>query len=367
MLSIEARADELHRAAIVIDGHSDILIAVADGKMTLDQRPEIPDPEMWQPPPGITSIAAQFGFPAHAEFFGTMGQYDVPRWREGGITAQLCAIYIDDHQLDHAVERGLRMAWSLHNAVETIPDLDLITTADDITRVKREGKVGAVLTLEGFDAVGTDVRLLDLYYKLGLRAASLTHVRRNAYADGSFAADNAGGLTALGKQAIRRMNELGIVVDLVHIHEVGFWEILELTTAPVILSHSTSTMFPGTGEDASGVLGEHIPRPRLTLPRDRAMLEALARNGGVLGIIWFYKRDLDAVLEDIETALEVMGEDHVGIGSDLYGVQLAPRGLEHIGRLPAITRRLIERGHSDDVIVKILGNNYLRVFKQVWK
>jgi membrane dipeptidase len=97
------------------------------------------------------------------------------------------------------------------------------------------------------------------------------------------------------------------------------------------------------------------------------MLEALAKNGGVLGIIWFYKSDLDAVVADIETALELMGEDHVGVGSDLYGLGLAPAGLETIGKMPALTRKLVERGHSDAVILKILGGNFLRVFEQVWR
>jgi len=154
---------------------------------------------------------------------------------------------------------------------------------------------------------------------------------------------------------------------LVHLHERGVWEVLEMTTAPVILSHSTSTMFPREGVDAIGVMGARVPRPRLTLPRDRAMLEALRDNGGVLGVIWFYKIDLDDVVADIETALEVMGPDHVGIGSDLYGLELAPQGLEHIGKMPALTRHLIERGHPDAVIEKILGGNFLRVFEQVWK
>jgi membrane dipeptidase len=96
------------------------------------------------------------------------------------------------------------------------------------------------------------------------------------------------------------------------------------------------------------------------------MLEVLAANGGVLGLIWFCHENLDAVVADIETALEVMGPDHVGLGSDLYGLELAPKGLEDISKAPAITRALVRRGHSDEVIRKFLGENYLRVFDQVW-
>lgn len=362
--NIAAHAAELHRQAIVIDGHSDILMPVADGKMKLDQRVEVPDPATWQPPLGTTGLGEQFGFPPHAAHFGPMGQFDVPRFLAGGVTAQLCAIYVEDREIDWALKRGLEMVWHLHQAVEQSPDFDLVTGVADIHRIKQAGRTGAILALEGFEVLGAELRFLDLYYKLGLRVASLTHVRRNLFADGCYAATRSGGLTELGKQAIRRMNELGIVIDLVHIHEVGFWEILDLTTAPVILSHSTSTMFAASGEPSGPLKG--IPRPRLELPRDRAMLEAIARNGGVLGIIWFYHEDIAGVIADVETALDVMGPDHVGIGSDLFGLELAPKGLEDISKMPAITARLVERGHPDDVILKILGGNYLRVFEQVW-
>lgn len=356
----------LHQQAIVIDGHSDILIPVADGKMRLTDRVEVPDPATWEPPAGLMSgPGAEFGFPPHASHFGPMGQYDVPRFREGGVTVETCAIYLEDDQRDWALQRGMEMAWALHREVEESDDLELVTTVDDIYRIKEEGRCGAILSFEGFEALGSDLRFLDLYYKLGLRMASLTHCRRNIFADGPQDGVQTGGLTALGKEAVRRMNELGIVVDLVHINEVGFWEILELTTDPVVVSHSSSTMF-GDDEAASGPLGV-VPRPKLVLPRDRPRLEAVAANGGVLGAIWFYQESFDAVIADIETALDVMGPDHVGIGTDLYGLELVPEGLKDVSKMPALTQRLVERGHSDEVIKKILGGNYVRVFEAVWK
>ncbi len=361
------RAAALHRQAIVIDGHSDILIPVADGKMRLSERTRVPDPATWQPPPGLGGgPGAAFGFPQHALFYGPMGQYDIPRWQEGGVTAQICAIYIEESQMDWALKRGLEMAWCLREAAGR-SGLELVTSVDDIHRLKGDGGTGAILGFEGFEALGADLRFLDLYYALGLRVASLTHVRRNIYADGCWAADRVGGLTDLGKRAIQRMNELGVVIDLVHIGEPGLWEILSLSTAPVILSHSTSTMFPSTDPADRGPLGDVVPRPRLELPRDRPVLEALAANGGVLGIIWFYQADLDDVVRDIETALAVMGPDHVGLGSDLYGLELAPRSLESIDRLPDLTHRLLERGHDEMTIRQILGGNYLRVFAQAWR
>ena len=364
---LDERPRQLHQQAMVIDGHSDILIPVTEGKMRLGDRVMVPEPDTWEGWPGLAdSFLAQAGVSPHTMYFGPMGQYDLPRFLEGGITAQVCAIYLDDDKLGWPLQRGLEMAWNLRNAVEVYEDLELVTTAADLRRVKQEGKCGAILSFEGCEALGADPRFLDLYYDLGLRIASLTHTRRNLFADGCQAADKQGGLTAAGKDLVRRMNELGIVVDLVHIGEAGYWEILDLSSAPVILSHSTPTMFPSTDPADNTLLSGKMARPRLELPRDRPMLEALARNGGVLGIIWFLQAGIDDIVRDIETALDVMGPDHVGLGSDLYGLELAPKGLEDVSKLPALTKRLLERGHADEIVLKVLGGNYLRVFKQVW-
>lgn len=363
---MNARAAALHRESIVIDGHSDILIPVTEGKMKLDQRVELPDPATWQPPLGLDiGPLAKFGMSPHTVWFGCMGQYDLPRWKEGGITSQLCAIYLDDDKLSNPFHHAMEMTWNLHHEIERLDDLVLATTAADIRLAKEDGRVAIVFSFEGCEALGADARFIDLYYKLGLRVVSLTHTRRNLFADGCWAADQQGGLTQAGKALVDRLEELRVVVDLVHIGERGFWEILERVKQPVILSHTTPTMFPNS-DPASRLAGGVMPRTRLEMPRDRAMLEAIAKNGGVLGLIHITHRNLDEVVDDIETALEVMGPDHIGLGSDHYGADLAPQGLEHIGKAPAITERLVERGHSDDVIRKFLGENYLRVFEQVW-
>lgn len=360
-------ASTLHGGAIVIDGHCDILIPVTEGKMQLSERVEVPGLD-WEGPPGLeNSPLVQFGLGEHTAWFGCMGQYDIPRWQEGGITAQLCAIYLDDDWLHDPFRRGMEMVWNLHEQVARSPELILATTVGEIRQAKAEGKIALVLTFEGCEALGTDPRLLDLYYQLGLRAVSLTHTRRNVFADGCWAADKQGGLTALGREVVERLDRLRIVIDLVHIGEVGFWEILELTDRPVILSHSTPTMFPDISAAGRDLVGGKLPRPRLELPRDRAMLEALADNGGVLGVIHLAHRDVESVVRDIETAIEVMGPDHVGLGSDHYGLELAPQGLEDISKVPRLTEALASRGHSDETILKFLGGNYLRVFEQVWQ
>ena len=360
------RAAELHRRAIVVDGHSDILIPVTDGKMDLGDRVAVPGLD-WEAPPGLeNSPLVRFGMGPHTVWFGCMGQYDLPRWKEGGVTAQLCAIYLDDDWLRDPFRRGMEMVWNLHDQIARHDDLVLATTVRHIRQAKEDGNVALVLTFEGCEPLGTDPRFLDLYYRLGLRSASLTHTRRNVFADGCWAADRQGGLTAAGKEVVQHLDRLGIVIDLVHIGEAGLWEILELTSRPVILSHTTPTMFPDTAPRARDLAGGRLPRPRLELPRDRWMLEAIARNGGVLGLIHVAHRDLESVVSDIETALDVMGPDHVGLGSDHYGLEMAPRGLEDISKVPRLTEELAARGHPDDLILKFLGENYLRVFEEVW-
>lgn len=366
MDKLDQRVHDIQRQAVIIDGHSDILMPVNEGKMDLAQRQEVPDPETWTPPPGLDMHPLrQFNMSPHTIYFGPMGQYDLPRFQQAGLTAQVCAIYLEDHQVPAGLRTGLQMTWQLRHAVEINPIFELVNTAEDVRRIKEEGKTGLILSFEGCEALGEDIRFLDLYHALGLRMASLTHTRRNIFADGCGAADQQGGLTQLGKDLIHRMNELKIVVDLVHIGEKGFWEILDINTAPPILSHSTPTMFPSTDPDNHSPL-KGFPRPRLELPRDRPALEAIAGKGGVLGLIWVLHPDLEHVVGDIETALEIMGPDHIGLGSDLYGLEHAPRGLEDISKIPALTRALLQQGHSEEMLLKFLGGNYLRVFEHVW-
>jgi len=363
---IAARAAALHKQAIVIDAHSDILIPITDCKMKLADDITIPEPDGWEPPQGMLSgMSDDFNFPAHALYFGPMGQYDVPKFFAGGLTVQVCAVYIDDEQLDWSLKRGLQMSLNLHNAAESDDRFDLVTRVDDVYRIKQEGKVGGILSFEGCEALGSEPDFLDIYHKLGLRMASLTHCRRNIFADGPQGEGTVtGGLTDRGRAAIKRMNELGIVVDLVHINDIGMFEILDLTTKPVVLSHTSHTNFPSNDPARMSPLG--FPRPHIVIPRDREKLEAIAANGGVLCIISFAKADLDEVVEDIETAMEVMGPDHVGLGSDFYGLQLAPAGLETMAKTPAITEALVRRGHTDEDILKVLGGNLIRVFREVW-
>ena len=367
MNQLDLKVQDLLRQSTVIDGHSDILIPMTEGKMDIAQKVIIPDMQSWSPPLGMENTPlAKFGFHPHTIYFGCMGQYDIPRWKEGGINTQLCAVYLDDAKLDAPFKKGMEMVHTFHQAIAENDQLMHCLTVSDIQKAKSEGKIGWVLTFEGCEALGGDIRMLDLYYKLGLRAVSLTHTRRNIFADGCWAAPQKGGLTSLGKQLIERMQALKIVIDLVHIGEPAFWEIIDMAEHPMILSHTTPTMFASTLADEQDVMDGKVPRPRLELPRDKVMLEAILKNKGVLGMIWILYQSIEKAVDDIETALEVMGPEHIGLGSDMYGQQLATPGLEDISKLPNLIKALVKRGHSDEMIIQFLGQNYLRVFEQVW-
>jgi len=358
---VAIHATELHERAVVIDCHSDILMPIADGYVRLGKQVEIPDPESWVPPFDMSKNSTGDGEWPRNNSFGCIGQYSLPQFLAGGLTAQVCAIFVRDRQLENALRRSLEMVWWFHQEVKENDDFDLVTTVADIRRLKREGKCGGILALEGFEPVGLDLKLLDIFYKLGVRMAGLAHNRRNIFSDGTQHHVKTGGLTSLGKQAVRRMNELGIVVDVGHLNQVGFWETLEITDAPVVLSHrSPRKFFPLRAEYSS-------LHPAYDVSRGRERLEALAKNGGVFGVFLFAAEDVDDVVADIEHVIDLVGPDHVGLGSDLYGLEKAPKGLEDISRVPLLTKRLVERGHSDEVILKFLGGNYMRVFERVWK
>ena len=353
-------AADLHRNAIVIDCHSDILMPVADGLVRLDTQVPVPDPAAWKPPfPLSGDTPHRMGWPYTAAF-GTIGQYSVPQFLAGGLTAQVCAVFVWDHLLDMALRKSLEMIRCMRKECEANPSFDLVTCSNDIRRAKEKGACGGVLALEGFEPLGTDLLLLDVFYDLGVRMGGLAHNRRNSFSDGTQYYIATGGLTDLGKRAIVRMEELGMVVDVGHLNQVGYWEALEAVSKPVVLSHrSPRTFFPLKPEDSrfNGIYD---------VSRGRERLEALADNGGVFGVFFLGARDVDDVVDDILYVVDLVGVDHVGLGSDLYGLEQAPRGLEEISKVPAITEALVRRGCPDAEVLKILGGNFMRVFEAVW-
>ena len=172
----EARAQQIHQQAIVIDGHSDILSALADRRMHLKDRVKVDSPEDWRGaqyikmPPNTTPYEPS----PYSMWYEAMGQYDIPRWREGGVTAEVLAMYISEEHLHRSLERALDMVAAFHREIEANPDtLKLATTAADIRSAKAEDKTALMLSLEGCEPLGRNLDMLDIFYRLGLRMVSL--------------------------------------------------------------------------------------------------------------------------------------------------------------------------------------------------
>jgi len=351
-------ATSLHQKSIVIDGHSDILIALTDGRMHLRDRVEVESPQTWQGAPYVRMPInnSPFFLSPYSIWYECMGQYDIPRWQEGGVTAQVMAIYMGEEHLHRPLERALDMTAAFHREIEANPDtLLLATTAADIRRAKAEGKTALLLSFEGGEPLGRNLTMLDIFYRLGLRMISLTHSRRNELADGTQLHIQTGGLTPLGHELIERMNTLGMVIDLAHLSDAGVWEVVERSKSPVIYSHTSIHDAPGYKTALSAIDPQH----------GTSKLRAVANKGGVACAIFFGQADANAIVDDIEMMIDHVGSDHVGIGTDFFSLAHIPSDLEDISRLPRLTEAMIERGFSDDTIEKVLGGNLLRVFEAV--
>ena len=340
--NITERAVRLHREAIVIDAHSDILMAVADGRVRLGEHTVVED---------ITTR-------------DVYGHYDLPRWLEGGVTAQVCALYISDSWMHTPLIRALDMVANAYQEISQNEQLVLATTTEEIRQVKREGKVAIILSFEGADPLGGSLKYLPIFHRLGLRMASLTHARRNYFAGGVCRdLDESMGLTPLGVEAIKMMNELGIVVDLRHLDYRAIEQILEITEQPVVMSHvNAGKAFPTDPRD-----GPHFPFTSVSGLERRHQLQAIGRNGGVVCIIFWSQENIETIVDDMVYVAETIGPAHVGLGTDFYGFDKAPAGAEDVSRFPYVTDRLVQRGFSDEEILGILGGNLVHVFEQVWK
>ena len=315
-------SQELHARLTVIDAHSDILKDVTDGHCRLGERFD---------PVGVTTACVR-------------GQVDLPRLLEGGVTAQVLAVFVDRRFHDHPLRRALDMIAAFHAELDANGDkLLLATTAADVRRAKAEGKVAALLSLEGTEPLGTDLALLRVFYELGIRLIGLTWNWRNQVADGWDASAQPGGLTPLGLDLVEAMGRLGMVVDVAHLARPGFWQVLEAARGPVIGSHCV------TWGDRHRV--------------DDDQLRALARGGGVVCTLAYGRQDLDAVVDAIRHIASVAGVEHVGVGADYFGLDKAPVGFEDATRYPRLTAALLRAGFQASDVAAIMGGNLLRVFE----
>ncbi|MEO0368699.1 MAG: dipeptidase [Pseudomonadota bacterium] len=360
----------IHRDAIVIDTHSDFL-----------DRSEIDGSGL------ATDIAG--------------AQTTLGKLKDGDVDAQFFSVFVPPAyedlgfkaQTDTLIDRMLSEINTHQN------DIELATSVADIERLANTGKIAALLGIEGGHSLEGSIENLDHFYQRGVRYLTLSWSNTNAFADASGGEVTWQGLSPLGEQLIERMNALGMMVDISHVSDDTFWDVIKKTKTPIIASHSSAR-----------ALADH--------PRNMSdeMIKALAANGGVVQIN-FYSRyvdldfleafrvfeannkerfdalaeaygddpveldkhwwslekeieatltapTLDQVVDHIVYVIDLVGDDHVGLGSDFDGMGAPPAGLEHIGKIKGITDELIARAYSENTIKKVLGENTMRVMRE---
>jgi len=369
--SVSDQAKKLQSTSIVIDTHDDTTQRLLDPKFDLSIR--------------------------HND-----GNIDIPRMKEGGLSAIFFSIWIPSKILGpEAVKKALDQIDAVRETVRKNPnDLMLATSAADIREAKKQHKIAVLMGVEGGHMMGNDLSVLRTFAALGVRYMTLTHMDNNEWADSSTDKPAHNGLTDFGKDVIREMNRLGIIVDIAHVSDKTFYDALETSKAPVFSSHSSC-------------------RAICQAPRNMTddMIRDLAKHGGVIQINYHVgflsqefrdfekahpeaekeineevkkrcgdneacrlttgdqvvrdfmqagklpKVDWTVIVDHIDHAVKIAGADHVGLGSDFDGAVM-PLGMQDVTHIPQITDALLKKGYSESDIRKILGENTLRVLAE---
>jgi membrane dipeptidase len=368
----------IHRRAIIVDTHADTTQRLVDEDVDLGQR--LAD-----------------------------GHFDAVRAHEGGLDAQFFSIWVEPQLFGgggvSAMKRADVQIEAVHNLVKVNPERwELANTAADVRRIVAGGKIAALMGMEGGYAIDEKIENVDRYYRMGVRYLSPAWTISTSWAGSS--GDDVGqtrGLNDFGKEVIREMNRLGMMVDVSHLSDKAFWDIVNTSTKPVIATHSGCRAIA------------NVPR---NLTDD--MIVALAKTGGVINVIFYpehiepgyaeKKKRVDAeiaslvqraseaekgdaahkklardrvrreeylkrlpavslvrIVDHIDHIVKLVGVDHVGIGSDFDGIQAVPADLKSVADLPNLTKELLRRGYSESDVDKILGGNMLRVMEEVEK
>ena len=326
----EGRAMRLHREAVVVDTHCDTLMQFLSQPHGM---------------PPARSLGEK----------SDRGHIDLPRMIEGGVTCQTFAVYTGRRAfVPEATQVALQMVDKFHSEIEANDGIVAVTSHDEIVEAKKKGLVCGLLALEGAEPLMGEIALLRVFYRLGVRMLSFAWNYRTPFADGLGAKRAESKLPELGVQALEEMERLGMVFDVSHLADTVFWDVADVMKGPFIASHSNCR-----------TLCDH---PR-NLTDD--MIRALADHGGVMGMNFapaFVDKDkatVEKMVDHVDHIVDLVGPDHAGLGSDYDGIGSTPEGLEDVSKMPNMTRAMVSRGYSDEDILKILGGNHLRVFKQV--
>lgn len=327
---------------IVIDSHNDSIVEhlIRGG---LPFNPALPPRDMSRP--GIVRLLRD-SVPESEPI-----QLNVPKMKKGGIDAAFFAIDITRAHNSHLAYALDGYGFFEEERLRDPQGIILATCTQDLLDAKDSGRPAAILVLENSDGLEGSLHVLTMMYRMGLRVIGLTHNPRSIAADGVGEEGTGGGLTAFGKQLVKAMNRLGMLVDVSHLSEAGFWDVLKTSSHPVIASHSCCR-----------TLCDH---PRNL--RDE-QLKALADMGGVVGITFvpfFVDADnptFQRLIDHIDHAVNVAGIDHVGIGSDFDGGGTL---LHDATEFPRIATALQQRGYKAQDVQKIMGGNHFRLLADV--
>lgn len=324
------------------------------------------------------------------------GHVDFARLKDGGVKAPFFALWVPTY---YKGSEAVRRTLQLHDAMQRefarhSAQIEQADSAAAIERIAKAGKIACVLTLEGGHQIADDLAVLRAYQRLGLRAMTLTHFRNHNWADASTDKPKHNGLTAFGKEVVREMNRIGMIVDISHVSDKTFYDTLAVTSKPVIASHSscraisdvprnmTDDMIRALGKNG-GVIAINFGEGFVNPKDAEALRKAVASIGYQEPTVTGAELDAHAAREHrnqkpakvaatvadvaghIDHAVKLAGIDHVGIGSDFDGISGPPNGLEDIGKMPNLTAELLRRGYKEGDVKKILGGNLLRVIRAV--
>lgn len=321
----------------IVDGHCDVLMSLLSGSRKFSQP-------------------------------SSKGHVDLPRLRLAGVTVSFWAVFVEpEFKPERALKRTMQILDIFFTELaNTKEDLVLITNRRDLARAQEQQKLGIVLTLEGGDALGEDLAVLRVFWRLGIRCLGLTWNGRNSLADGVGESLTGGGLTRFGRKVVEEANRLGILIDVAHLSPAGINDVLEMSSEPVIASHSNCQAI--------------CPHPRNL---SDAQILGLAKKDAVIGVTFapqFLRQsrlnqqpespvppeaDIQDVLNHLDHLMNLVGVDHIGIGSDFDGIASTPRGLEDVSKLPALADGLLQRGCSKAAVGQIMGGNLLRLLNQI--
>ncbi|MGI6658261.1 MAG: dipeptidase [Dethiobacteraceae bacterium] len=283
------------------------------------------------------------------------GHIDLPRLQEGGVALQFFALFIEpEFKPYQTVTRVLQLAEHFLAEMEkNCAHVQIVKTQQDLDDARAQRKLAALMTLEGAEPLEGGVEILHILYRLGLRGVGLTWNQRNGLADGVGVGAGAGGLTELGKDMVREMNRLGIIVDGAHLAPRAFYDLLETSNKPVVITHANAYQL--------------CAHPRNLTDEQ---LRALRDQGGVIGLTFFPTfiveqgpASLADLLDHFCYIADRFGTELLGVGADYDGIESTVTELPDVSKLPLLVKGLQDRGFTEKEVRQIMGENFLRIVR----